>query len=130
MKLENHISKLREHIIALEWALEHDNQSSIGFHASAGSVELLSVLLHRLGKATADFQLNHTWFKSRKVIETKLDFDFPGKAEIISIMEEIEDLRNPLCYGSPRPEEAVTEMADCFRQLKAMVEKILGDKLD
>ena len=130
MKLENHIAKLREHISALEWALEQDNQSAIGFHASAGSVELLSILLHKLGKVTADFQLNHSWFKSRRIAETKLPLSFPKKVEIMSIMEEIEELRNPLCYGSPRPEEAVAEIADCFRRLKLVVEGVLGDKLE
>ena len=130
MRLENHIAKLREHTRALEWALEQDNQSAIGFHASAGSVELLSILLHKLGKVTADFQINHAWFKSRRILEAKLNADFPRKEEIIAVMEEIEELRNPLCYGSPRPEEAVAEMADCFRGLKATIEEILGEKLD
>ena len=130
MKLENHMLKLREHLKALEWGVKQNNQSSIGFHASAGSVEMLSILLHRLRKVQADFQLNHTWFKSDGVLEKKLPFDFPHKEEIIGLIKGIEELRNPLCYGSPKLESSIDEVLEHFYKIKEIVEGVLGEKLE
>ncbi|MBM3303734.1 MAG: hypothetical protein FJY76_01450 [Candidatus Aenigmarchaeota archaeon] len=130
MKLENHALKLREHLRALEWAVRQDNQSSIGFHASAGSVEVLSILLHRLMKVQLDFQINHGWFKSKGVLSQKMPFDFPRKEEILRLMWNIEELRNPLCYGSPRPESSIDEILESFYKIKEIVEGILGEKLE
>ncbi len=130
MKLENHMIALKEHTEALEWAIKRRNQTSIGFHASSGSIELLAILLHRLEKVPADFQLNHTWFKSDKIVKSKLTFDFPCKEDILSILERIEELRNPLCYGAPKPESTIDEILENFNKLKKNVGGILGDNFD
>jgi hypothetical protein len=62
MKLENHLKKLHEHMDGLEWGIKQNNHSSIGFHASQGGVELVSIYLHKLNLIPADIQLKHTWF--------------------------------------------------------------------
>lgn len=127
MKLEGHVQKLCEHMAGLEWGLRQNNDSAVGFHASAGSVELLSILLHRLELVTPGFQVNHTWFRSRKVMEVKFNFDFPRKTEILAGMEEIEELRNPLCYGVRDPGK-VRLIAERFRRLRGAVEDVTGDR--
>jgi hypothetical protein len=130
MKLENHLKKLHEHMDGLEWGIKQNNHSSIGFHASQGAVELVSIYLHKLKLIPADVQLKHTWFKSKSVMEMKLGFDFSRKGEILKLVEAIENLRNPLCYGAPRPEESLGIVTDSFRKLKSIIEKELGEKLD
>lgn len=130
MKLENHLAKLNEHLAGLEWGIKQDNQSSIGFHASAGMVELLSIYLHRLKLIPGDVQLKHNWFSSENTIREKLNFDFPHKNTIIGLMLDIEEMRNPLCYGSPRPEEIIDAIIKDFHDLKEIIEKELGEKFD
>jgi len=130
MKLEGHIKKFREHMEGLEWGIKQNNQSAIGFHASTGAIELLSILLHKLDLISTGVQINHAWFRSRKNIDDKLNFNFPHKEKIIFLIENIEDLRNPLCYGTPRPEENVEAVTENFQKLKKLVENILGESFD
>jgi hypothetical protein len=127
MKLEGHVQKLGEHMAGLEWGVRQNNGSAVGFHASAGSVELLSTILHRLQLVSPGFQVNHTWFRSRHVMEAKFNFDFPKKAEILDIMEEIEELRNPLCYGVQEPGKVML-IAERFHKLRGIVEGVTGDQ--
>lgn len=130
MKLENHLKKLKEHMNGLEWGIRQNNYSAIGFHASQGAVEVISIYLHKLKLIPADIQLKHTWFKSKGTKETKFDFSFPKKNEILALAKGIEDLRNSLCYGAPKPEKSVNTVADNFRRLKSLIEKELGEKFD
>lgn len=130
MKLENHIVKLKEHLEGLEWGAKQNNQSGVGFHASAGMVELFSIYLHKLNLISGDFQLKHNWFKSENVIKEKLNFDFPHKNTILELMTAIEEMRNPLCYGAPRPEDIIDTILTDFYDLKEIIEKELGERLD
>lgn len=130
MKLENHITKLKEHLEGLDWGIKQDNQSSVGFHASAGMVELLSIYLHKLKLVPGDFQLKHNWFNSETTVREKLNFDFPRKNTILGLMMKIEEMRNPLCYGAPRAEVVIDAMTTHFHDLKELVEHELGEKLD
>ncbi len=130
MKLENHLAKLKEHLAGLEWGIKQENQSSIGFNASAGMVEMLSIYLHKLKLISGDVQLKHNWFNSENTIREKLNFDFPHKNTIIGLMLDIEEMRNPLCYGSPRPEEIIDNIITNFNDLKEIIEKELGEKFD
>lgn len=114
----------------MEWGLRQNNHSAVGFHASAGSVELVSILLHKLEVVSLGFQINHIWFRSKRTIETKFDFEFPKKAEIMTLMEEIEELRNPLCYGAPRKEESIEIMTEKFHELKEVIEGMTGERYD
>lgn len=95
-----------------------------------GAVEIISIYLHKLKLIPADIQLKHTWFKSKGIEKTKFDFSFPKKNEILALAGEIEDVRNSLCYGAPKPEEFVEAVADNFRRLKSLIEKELGEKFD
>lgn len=122
------MKKLEEHLDGLEWGIRQNNHSSVGFHASQGAVEMVSIYLHKLNLITADIQLKHTWFRSRKSMEEKLGFDFPRKEKIMLLIEEIEDMRNPLCYGTPKPEESLEIVMEKFRELRALIEKELGEK--
>lgn len=130
MKLENHMKKLKEHIDGLEWGVRQDNHSAVGFHASQGAIELVSIYLHNMSLITGDVQLKHTWFRSKRAMEERLGFSFPRKKEIFDLISDIEGLRNPLCYGAPKPDESIIIIAEKFRRLKAVIEKELGEKLD
>lgn len=130
MSVTNHIIKLKEHLDALEWAIKNGNQSSIGFHASQGAIEMVSIYLHKKHLVPQDIQIKHTWFRSEKAIKEKLNFDFPHKGKIIELIKEIEDLRDPLCYGTPREEEAIEMIMENFNSLKMLIEKELGDMHD
>lgn len=130
MKLENHTAKLKEHLDGLEWGIKQNNQSSVGFHASAGMVELLSIYLHKLKLVSGDFQVKHNWFNSENTVREKINFDFPHKNTILGLMMKIEEMRNPLCYGTPRAEVAIDAMTRRFHDLKERMEHELGEKLD
>jgi hypothetical protein len=126
MKLESHIQKLKEHIAGIQWGVRQSNGSAVGFHASAGSVDLFSIMLHKLELVSQGFQVNHTWFRSKAIMCEKFSFDFPKKTEILDIMEEIEDLRNPLCYGRG-DNEKLGLITERFQKLRKMVEEITGE---
>ncbi|MBL7160159.1 MAG: hypothetical protein ISS95_01205 [Candidatus Aenigmarchaeota archaeon] len=130
MKLESHIKKLKEHLDGLEWGIREDNHSSVGFHASQGAVELLSILLHKLNLIQMGMQLKHNWFKSERITQEKLDFVFPEKNKILFLMKEIEEYREPLCYGSPKSEEIIQIISDKFEHLKRLIEEKTGENFD
>lgn len=129
MRLESHLKKLKQHLAGLEWGIKQNNESATGFHASAGSVELLSILLRKLRLVSVGFQINHRWFSSPAIVAQKFGFDFPRKEEALNLMRSIEELRNPLCYGSPGKEAAVDAMMEDFHRLKRIIEEELDESL-
>ena len=62
------------------------NPRAIGFSVSAGSVDLLSFYLHKLGKISIGKIIKHQWFKrpldnqkKLPLYERKIGVDFPRK---------------------------------------------------
>ena len=127
MKIENHIKRLNESIQLIQESIEkgiEERQRTIGFNTSAGSADLLEILLHKKSLIDPGFMLKHEWFKSKNILKEKLNFDFPKKDKIIDLMYKIEEKRNILCYGSPQKEEIIRETIDNFNKLKEIFKEL------
>lgn len=121
MKIENHQKRLKENLDVLEESLTKnlvERQSTIGFCVSAASIHLIEILLHKKNIIDSSFVLKHEWFKSKNKLNDKLHFDFPKKTKILLFMKEIQEKRNDLCYGSPKPEKDIPEYIEKFNKLK------------
>ncbi|MBU3912576.1 MAG: hypothetical protein KKE50_00640 [Nanoarchaeota archaeon] len=121
MKLENHLESYKEHKETIfDWALKvkgiENSQRIIGLHASRAIIDLLSAYLLKRNLIDPGVQINHRWFKSKKVTEHLPDF--PNKEKIISLMIELELVCEDLTYGSPKPEEKIKEAIFLFNKLE------------
>ncbi|MDP3027115.1 MAG: hypothetical protein Q8N63_05375 [Nanoarchaeota archaeon] len=121
MKLENHLESYKEHKETIfDWALKvkgiENSQRVIGLHASRAIIDLLSAYLLKRNLIDPGVQINHRWFKSKKVMEHLPDF--PNKEKIISLMIELELVCEDLTYGSPKSEEKIKEAIFLFNKLE------------
>ncbi|MBI4182277.1 MAG: hypothetical protein HY520_04905 [Candidatus Aenigmarchaeota archaeon] len=126
MKLEKHLENLRETLAVLgecvQKGLYTERQRTIGFHCSAGAVDLVEVYLHRDHLIDPGKQLKHDWFLSLRKAQERLDVDFPHKQRILELLLDIETRRDLLCYGPPQEKEMVQKAIGAFNQLKALLE--------
>jgi hypothetical protein len=127
MKVEEHEEAYQEHKRIIEKIVEEEvekNQRNISYNVSQGSVELFSIFLHKLNliHGSGD-QLDHRIFKSKNLINKKLDFDFPKKEKILQLMKQIEEERNALCYGSRKPRQRVEKIIVFFNELRKIINK-------
>ena len=121
MKIESHLESFREHKETIfDWAIKikglKDSQRIIGMHASRAIIDLLAVYLLKNNLIDSGMQLNHRWFKSKKVTERLPEFE--GKNETLSKMIELELLCEDLTYGSPKPENQIKKAVEIFRELE------------
>jgi hypothetical protein len=121
MKIENHIESYKEHRETIfDWALKvkgiKNSQRIIGTHASRAIVDLLAAYLLKRTLIDSGMQLNHRWFKSKKILEILPDFE--NKEEICKDMIKLELLCEDLTYGSPKPEEKIKEAILLFNKLE------------
>lgn len=136
--IEEHRRALDESIRAIKACVDFDVESSprtIGFNCSAGSVDILSIYLHKLGKLPVGKIIDHTWFKPLQlgqkklpIYQEKLNFDFPKNEEIFELMCRIEEKRNKLIYGKGTKAE-IEGVLESFWKLKGLVESELGGEL-
>lgn len=79
MKIEDHQKALDEHKeVLFKWALDfkglENSQRIIGLHTSRAAIELLSIFLRKNKLISRGFQVNHRWFKSKKVSDRLPEF--------------------------------------------------------
>jgi hypothetical protein len=121
MKQEFHLDRIRESLEMIADSVTKGaatHQRTIGFHASAASLDLLHLYLFEKKLITAGTQLQHQWFRSQKRAREALSFDFQEKDRVIQLLYYIEKARDTLCYGRPCPMEQVREVLDHFNQLR------------
>lgn len=128
MKTETHEEAFEVHRKAIfSWGLEIEGienaQRIIGLHAARGIMELLSLFFHKKKIVSPGFQLNHSWFKSEKVVD-KLP-DFPNKKEIVEKLVKLENLCEVLTYGKKKPVSETEKAVKLFEELEASIKKIL-----
>ncbi len=121
MKIENHLESYKEHRETIfDWALKikglKNSQRVIGTHASRGIVDLLAAYLLKKGVIDTGTQINHRWFKSKKIMEKLPEFE--GKEEICNEMIKLELLCEDLTYGSPKSEEKIKEAILMFNKIE------------
>ncbi len=111
----------------MKWGVEvwgiDNSQRIVGDNASKAITELLSARLHRERKIDEGFQINHTWFKSERVLE-KLP-EFRGKKKIIMKMIELERLCESLSYGIPKPAGKIKDALKLFRSLEEELKEMM-----
>lgn len=129
MLIENHKIRLRESLhnitrVVAEGATE--NQRSVGFHTSAGSVDLLNIYLHQAGHLDTSADVAHRKLLSGRLLSEAVPYAFPNKDRIFELLIQIEGARTGLCYGRPQDVAVVeatlrafTELRDLFRTMGA-----------
>ena len=127
MKEEEHTEAFEAHKKTIfSWALEinglENSQRIIGLHASRGIIELLSNYLHKNKLVKPGFQLNHRWFKSKKIYDKLPEFD--NKEEIIGSLIKLENLCEKLSYGKKKPIEEIEMAIKLFNELEEKIKKL------
>jgi len=121
MKIESHLESYKEHKETIfDWALKikgiKNSQRIIGTHASRAMVDLLSAYLLKRGLIDPGMQINHRWFKSKRILEKLPEFE--NKKEICEDMIKLELLCEDLTYGSPKSEEKIKEALLFFSKIE------------
>lgn len=132
MKIESHLQNLKESIREVDLAVIENllqKQRTLGFHTSAGAIDILEIILHKNNLIDPGFVIKHEWFSSKRKIKEKFPFDFPHKKEIISLIERIEGIRNILCYGKRQDEEILEKLIHDFNKLKQIFLEVTGYEL-
>src|SRR3989344_1357151 len=122
MKIENHLESYKEHRETIfDWALKvkglKNSQRIVGTHASRAIIDLLAVYLLKRGLIDPGMQINHRWFKSKRVMEKLPEFE--GKEKICGDMIKLELLCEDLTYGSPKSEEKIKEAIILFNKIES-----------
>lgn len=132
MKIESHLENLKESIKEIEEAVKEgllQKQRTLGFHTSAGAVDILEIILHKNNLVDPGFVIKHEWFNSKKKIVEKFSFDFPFKRKIIRLIVKIESVRNKLCYGKRVDEKELEQLVKYFIKLKEIFLEVSGYEL-
>lgn len=132
MKIESHLENLKESIKEIEESITHglvNKQRTLGFHTSAGAADIIEIILHKNNLIDMGFIVKHEWFNSKRKIEEKLNFGFPGKKEILDLAVKIEFVRNSFCYGKRQEEEKLEELVSDFNRLKELFVEVTGYEL-
>ena len=127
MKEEEHKEAFEIHKKTIfEWALDVQGievaQRIVGLHASRGIIELLSKFLHEKKLISEGFQLNHRWFKIKKVIDKLPAFE--SKEEIVKNLVRLENLCENLSYGKKKPASEIEEVVNLFTKLEGEIKAI------
>ena len=122
MKIESHLESYKEHRETIfDWALKvkglKNSQRIVGTHASRAIIDLLAVYLLKRSLIDSGMQINHRWFKSKRVSEKLPEFE--SKEKICGEMIKLELLCEDLTYGSPKSEEKIKEAIILFNKIES-----------
>lgn len=126
MIVEEHLRALKESVEQIEDSVLRGiekRQRTIGFHTSAGAIDILEIILHKRKLIDPGFIVKHEWFASDRMIAQKIPFEFPEKEKIIGLIKLIEKERNKLCYGRAKTELILKEVIQNFFELKEVFDK-------
>lgn len=116
--LEDINEKIRSNLVL-------DRQKIIGFSASEAATNLFAIYLHSINCIEPSYTINHRFFASLKIAESKLQFDFPNKRILIELLVRQEDFRNRLCYGKKKDIEVVNDAIKNLFEIKNFIDKSL-----
>ncbi|MDO8661399.1 MAG: hypothetical protein Q7K43_05910, partial [Candidatus Woesearchaeota archaeon] len=83
----------------------------------------LSAVLHKHNFVEEGFQLNHSWFKSEKVLNRLPQFK--NKEIVVNKMIALEILCEKLAYGAPKPVEIAEKALSLFTESEVMLMELL-----
>lgn len=131
-----HRQRIREHFDELKDAIMlgiEQRPATIGFHTSAGAIDLLELYLHVTGKIALGKQIKHDWFKRPKpgqkvkpLAERQLPISFPRKEEIFELFYTLEEGRNKLLYGKSSPSD-IRLAVDTLEKVKKIILPLLAE---
>lgn len=128
MKPESHIEAFEERKDTIfKWGIEvrglERSQRILGDNASKAISDLLSAYLHKNHIIEEGFQINHSWFKSEKVLIRFPEFD--NKSMIIKKMIELENLCEKLSYGVQKPVDESRKALKIFKELENKLKEMI-----
>lgn len=132
MNIDKHHERLKESLDVIEESIKIGlikRQRNIGFNTSAAASDMLEIFLHKENLIDPGFVVKYEWFNSKNKVEEKFSFPFKDKELILDLMAFIENKRNSLCYGVPKPEDEVRNLLEKFNQLKQTFRQ-LGVKIE
>ena len=124
MKEETHIAALKESFELIRECVKvgiEKRQRTLGFHCSAGAIDLLELLLHQMHKLDVGTTLHHDMFASAQRAKKNLP-DFQSKDKIVELINKIEVKRNIFVYGKPQTRESIEEFLETYNKLKEIME--------
>lgn len=126
MRIEAHLDAFEERKETIfKWGLEirgiEKSQRIVGDNASKAIVELLSAYLHKTNKIDEGFQLNHSWFKSEKILNRLPEFE--SKNTIVEKMIILENYCESLSYGISKPVERIKDVIKLFNELEESIKE-------
>ncbi len=131
-----HRQRIQEHQDELKDALAlglEQRPATIGFHASAGAIDLLELYLHKTDRIPIGQQIKHDWFKRpvagqkiKPLAERHLPAEFPHKEEIFELFYTLEEKRNKLIYGKSQPAE-IRQVWEAFERVKSLLLPLLAE---
>ncbi len=127
MKVEDHLRNINESLEVIRESVQKNAQSrqrTIGFSVSVAAAEMLEVYFHQNSLINPGAMIKHELFASVNKANEKINFDFPNKEIIFSLLYEIESKRNLLCYGKPQTIETINSFLEAFYKLKEIFEKM------
>ena len=104
-----------------------ERQKIVGFAASEAAVNLFAVLLHAHHLVEPGFAVNHRYFASEKIAESRFSFPIPKKKELLSLLVGQEQYRNELCYGRAKEAALVNSAVKNLYALKRIIDELVGD---
>ena len=126
MNIVKHAERLKESMEVIDESITKGvvkRQRTIGFSISAASADMFEIFLHKNKLVDPGFIVKHEWFKSKNKVKDKFSFEFEDKGRILGLMADIEESRDPLCYGTPKSEEYIREVIKQFNELKELFKK-------
>ena len=134
--IQIHKDQIKEHIQEINDAIAiglENRPATLALHASACTISLLELYLHKLGKISSGTMIKHDWFKPPKpgqkiapLAERKIGADFPHKDEILLLMYALEEHRNKLIYGNPT-KSAIEAVFNSFEKLHKIIKEKLAE---
>ena len=124
MKIEDHYKNLNESLTVIRDCIRkgvENYQRSIGFHVSVALCDMLEIYLHDNNLIDPGSVIKHDFFASRRKANERLP-EFEDKEKIISLLAEIDEKRNILCYGKRQVKENLAEFLERFHSLKKIFE--------
>src|SRR3989338_3046545 len=124
--IEEHEKTVKELLDDIEEKIRLDliakRQKIIGFAVSEASTNLFAIFLHKHNLIKECFNINHLFFASSKRAEQTFPSEFKNKAEIISDLVKIEELRNRLCYGREKEAAEAKQVVALLDKLKNLLQ--------
>jgi hypothetical protein len=126
LNFEQFMEDIKEKIRA---NLLKERQKIVGFSASEAATNALEYLLHKKNLITSGFKVNHKYFASEKRAKRYIEFEFPKKDKLITLMVKQDEYRTLLCYGKEKDTKLVEEAITNLNKIKKLIEEETGEEL-